>query len=184
MDEITAFANYLTRSVNRRLLKLLSWVLEMPDDYLWDNVESHAGPINEGYLRHALFHPFKHEEKGLGENLRMFGHTDFGTTTLLFSVPVTCLQIFSRDDKWRYVKYSPGALVVNIGDTLERGSLGKQIVVVADRQSFRGVTSVLPDTGSITLRPRRTRTSGSRSCLSTAVPATCAWSPRGVSAPF
>jgi len=120
MDEITAFANYLTRSVNRRLLKLLSWVLEMPDDYLWDNVESHAGPINEGYLRHALFHPFKHEEKGLGENLRMFGHTDFGTTTLLFSVPVTCLQIFSRDDKWRYVKYSPGALVVNIGDTLER----------------------------------------------------------------
>ena len=74
MDEITAFAEYLTRSVNRRLLKLLSRVLELPDDYLWDNVESHAGPINEGYLRHALFLPFKHEQK-MGENLRMFGHT-------------------------------------------------------------------------------------------------------------
>jgi isopenicillin N synthase-like dioxygenase len=120
MDEITAFTEYLTRSVNRRLLRLLSWVLEMPDEYLWDNIESHSGPVNEGYLRHALFHPFKHQEKGMGEGLKMFGHTDFGTTTLLFSVPVTCLQIWGRDDIWRYVEYSPGALVVNIGDTLER----------------------------------------------------------------
>ena len=120
MDEITAFTEYLTRSVNRRLLRLLSWVLEMPDEYLWDNVESHSGPVNEGYLRHALFHPFEHKEKGMGEGLKMFGHTDFGTTTLLFSVPVTCLQIWGRDAVWRYVEYSPGALVVNIGDTLER----------------------------------------------------------------
>lgn len=123
MDEVTAFTEYLTRSVNRRLLRLLSWVLEMPDEYLWDNIESHSGPVNEGYLRHALFHPFEHKEKGMGEGLKMFGHTDFGTTTLLFSVPVTCLQIWGRDAVWRYVEYSPGALVVNIGDTLERGSL-------------------------------------------------------------
>lgn len=47
----------------------------MPDDYLWNNVESHAGPVNEGYFRHALFYPFKNEEKGIGKNLRMFGHT-------------------------------------------------------------------------------------------------------------
>lgn len=121
MDEITAFTEYLTRSVNRRLLRLLSWVLEMPDEFLWDNIESHSGPVNEGYLRHALFHPFEHTEKGMGEGLKMFGHTDFGTTTLLFSVPVTCLQIWGRDAVWRYVEYSPGALVVNIGDTLECG---------------------------------------------------------------
>ncbi|KAF4458373.1 gibberellin 3-beta hydroxylase [Fusarium albosuccineum] len=41
MDEIEAFANYLTKSVNRRLLTLFSRVLELPDDYLWDNVQSH-----------------------------------------------------------------------------------------------------------------------------------------------
>ena len=119
MDEVTAFTTFMTRSVNRRLEILLSRVLELPDDYLFDNIESKGGPINEGYLRHALFYPFKHQEKR-GENLRMFGHTDFGTTTLLFSVPITCLQIWGRDQRWRYVKYSPGALVVNIGDTLER----------------------------------------------------------------
>ncbi len=61
----------------------------------------------------------------------MHGHTDYGksfsesdselegTTTLLFSVPISSLQIWGNDDKWRYVGYSPGSLVVNLGETLE-----------------------------------------------------------------
>lgn len=49
-------------------------------------------------------------------------HTDHGTTTLLFSVPISCLQIWGRDEKWHYVRYEPGALVVNIGETLESKS--------------------------------------------------------------
>jgi hypothetical protein len=39
-------------------------------------------------------------------------------TTLLFSVPVSCLQIWGNDEQWYYVPYKPGALVVNIGETL------------------------------------------------------------------
>lgn len=119
MDEITAFAEYLTGSVNRRLLKLFSRVLELPDDYLWDHVQSHGSPTGEGYFRHALFRPVQQETRNLSKGLRMHGHTDFGTTTLLFSVPISCLQIWGRDENWYYVPYKPGALVVNIGDTLE-----------------------------------------------------------------
>ncbi|OWZ28083.1 hypothetical protein C356_06520 [Cryptococcus neoformans c45] len=119
MDEITAFSTYLTQSVNRRLLKLLSKVLELPDDYLWQNVQSTGGPVAEGYFRHALFRPPPPESTALSGGLRMNGHTDYGTTTLLFSVPISCLQIWGRDEKWRYVKYEPGALVINIGETLE-----------------------------------------------------------------
>ncbi|CAG8900045.1 unnamed protein product [Penicillium egyptiacum] len=101
MDEIEEFSNYLTKSVNRRLLTLFSRVLELPDDYLWDNVQSHGCPTEAS------------------KGLRMHGHTDFGLTTLLFSVPISCLQIWGRDEKWYYVPYKPGALVINIGDTLE-----------------------------------------------------------------
>ncbi|KAF2152788.1 putative gibberellin 3-beta hydroxylase [Myriangium duriaei CBS 260.36] len=119
MDEIEAFCTYLTTSVNRRLLKLLSLVLELPEDYLWDNVQSHGGPTGEGYFRHALFRPVQKETEVASKGLRMHGHTDFGLTTLLFSVPISCLQIWGRDEEWRYVPYKPGALVVNIGDTLE-----------------------------------------------------------------
>ncbi|KAL4994960.1 hypothetical protein BDV10DRAFT_203429 [Aspergillus recurvatus] len=119
MDEITAFCNYLTQSVNRRLLTLFSRVLELPDDYLWDNVQSHGSPTGEGYFRHALFRPVQKETQEASRGLRMHGHTDFGLTTLLFSVPISCLQIWGKDEKWYYVPYKPGALVINIGDTLE-----------------------------------------------------------------
>ncbi|GJN83837.1 gibberellin 3-beta hydroxylase [Purpureocillium lilacinum] len=120
MDEIESFCTYLTQSVNRRLLSLLSRVLELPSDaYLWQRVQSHGGPTGEGYFRHALFRPVQRQTVEASRGLRMHGHTDFGLTTLLFSVPVSCLQIWGRDERWYYVPYKPGALVVNIGDTLE-----------------------------------------------------------------
>ena len=40
-------------------------------------------------------------------------------TTLLFSVPIHSLQIWATDDRWRTVPYKPGAIVINIGETLE-----------------------------------------------------------------
>ncbi|KAH6689467.1 hypothetical protein F5X68DRAFT_253818 [Plectosphaerella plurivora] len=119
MDEIEAFSNYLTQSVNKRLLTLFSRVLELPDDYLWKNVQSHGSPTGEGYFRHALFRPVQKSTEEASKGLRMHGHTDFGLTTLLFSVPISCLQIWGRDERWYYVPYKPGALVINIGDTLE-----------------------------------------------------------------
>ncbi|WVW81043.1 hypothetical protein I302_103034 [Kwoniella bestiolae CBS 10118] len=119
LDEIEAFANYLTYSVNKRLLILFSRVLELPDDWLWDNVQSKGSPTGEGYFRHAIFRPVQKETSEASKGLRMHGHTDFGLTTLLFSVPISCLQIWGHDEKWTYVPYKPGALVINIGETLE-----------------------------------------------------------------
>lgn len=49
----------------------------------------------------------------------MYGHTDYGLTTLLFSVPVTALHIWTRQDKWQPVKYNPGSLIINLGEALE-----------------------------------------------------------------
>jgi hypothetical protein len=118
-DEIEAFCNYLIQSVNRRLLTLFSRDLELPDNYLWDNVQSHGGPTGEDYFRHALFRPVQKQTEEASKGLRMHGHTDFGLTPLLFSVPISCLQIWGRDEQWYYVPYKPGALVINIGDTLE-----------------------------------------------------------------
>lgn len=109
----------MTGSVNRRLLQLLSKVLELPDEYLWNNVQSHEGPVGDGYFRHALFYPLLGDDKERRKGVRMYGHKDYGTTTLLFSVPVTALHIWSREKKWQPVKYNPGALVVNIGEALE-----------------------------------------------------------------
>lgn len=95
---------------------------EMPLTHFIDNVQSHTGLVGEGYFRHALFYPLEGEAKTAMKGVRMYGHTDYGTTTLLFSVPVTALQIWTKENTWKYVPYRPGALVINLGETLEGAS--------------------------------------------------------------
>jgi len=156
MDEITAFCEYLTNSVNRRLLRLLSMVLELPPDYLWENVQSRKGVVGEGYFRHALFYPLEEVQKTAMRGVRMYGHTDYGTTTLLFSVPITALQIWTKENKWKYVKYVPGALVINIGETLEIISGGQfKATLHKDQQHEQRLSLVLfnASEGSMRLKP-------------------------------
>lgn len=75
--------------------------------------------IEARYHRHALFYPLPEADRERRKGVRMYGHTDYGITTLLFSVPVTALHIWTRQEKWQPVKYNPGALVVNLGEALE-----------------------------------------------------------------
>jgi isopenicillin N synthase-like dioxygenase len=89
----------MSGSVNRRLLKLLSRSLELPDDYLWSTVQSADGPVGDGYFRHALFYPLVGDDKARRKGVRMYGHTDYGTTTLLFSVPVTVSLSYISDSR-------------------------------------------------------------------------------------
>lgn len=46
-------------------------------------------------------------------------HIDFGSITILWSQPVTGLQILSDDGKWRWIRHIDNALIINIGDCLE-----------------------------------------------------------------
>ena len=64
----------------------------------------------KGYFRHALFRPVGKTTAERSKGVRMHGHTDFGLTTLLFSVPISCLQIWGHDEAWHYVPYKAGAL--------------------------------------------------------------------------
>ena len=164
MDEIEAFSSYLTTSVNYRLMKLLSRVLELPDDFLWENIQSQGGPTGMGYLRHMMYIPLEpgSEAKTRMDGERLGGHTDYGTTTMLFSVPVTALQTSpNRDGKWKYVKYNPGALVINIGDALEivsggqfKATLHKVTEPPADQQGVERLLLVLFNTPqNIILKP-------------------------------
>ncbi|KKY25522.1 putative gibberellin 3-beta [Phaeomoniella chlamydospora] len=153
MDEITSFCTYLTQSVTRRLLILLSRVLELPETFLWDTIQPRetSSPVGEGYFRHALYYPLDEATRSERQAVRMYGHRDYGILTLLFSVPVTGLQVFSATDKkWRFVKYNPGALVVNLGEALEiisgghfKATLHKVADTPPDQQHLQRLSLVL-----------------------------------------
>ena len=74
MDEITAFCDFLRDQVSKRLFVLLSRVLELPDQWLWDHVQSRDDtPVGEGYFRHAMFHALDEKTRQKREAVRMYG---------------------------------------------------------------------------------------------------------------
>ncbi|WWC73877.1 uncharacterized protein I206_107849 [Kwoniella pini CBS 10737] len=117
-DDIIEFNTFLHDVVNKKLLSLLSRMLDLPESYLWDKVQSHNGPIGEGYFRQMMFHPAPPEHRKKS-SVQMHGHQDYGVTTLLLSQPIAALQVLSADGNWRFVKYKKGGMVVNLGEVLE-----------------------------------------------------------------
>ncbi|PIL28647.1 hypothetical protein GSI_08689 [Ganoderma sinense ZZ0214-1] len=76
------------------------------------------------FFRFSKYHPRTDEEKTKTSNVWMKGHTDSGTVSLLWSQPVVALQILSPDGQWRFVKYVPNSIIVNVGDAMEMLSGG------------------------------------------------------------
>jgi hypothetical protein len=50
---------------------LLSKALELPDEWLWENVQSHGGPVGDGYFRHARFLPLSNEDRERRKGVRV-----------------------------------------------------------------------------------------------------------------
>ena len=74
----------MRRSVLRRLLVLFSRLLELPDDYLWDNVLGHnESIIGNGYFKQMVYHPKSKEQLDKGAGVTFTGHKDFELVTLL-----------------------------------------------------------------------------------------------------
>lgn len=105
--------------VGRRLFLLLSRILGMSDDALWEKIPGKGSILPySSYCRFQVYHALREEDKSKVQNI-LPNHTDHGATTFLPSQPVSCLQILGKDQKWRWVPYRKGALVCNLGDVME-----------------------------------------------------------------
>jgi isopenicillin N synthase-like dioxygenase len=99
------------------LLTVLSKVLKLPADTLW-NLSRNPEKNGLDLLRYAMYHtPPKTDDKTLG-GVRLQGHTDFNSVSILWSQPITSLEVLMPDDQWRLVKHRPNALVINLGDAM------------------------------------------------------------------
>ncbi|KAI0672039.1 Clavaminate synthase-like protein [Trametes maxima] len=117
LPEIRAFAEHNHYNVLHPILRLLALGMELPENTL---VDLHGfDSKGETYVRFMKYYPRTEEEEAKTNNVWLKGHTDFGTITILWSQPVTALQIFSPDGKWRWIKHIPNALVINAGDAME-----------------------------------------------------------------
>lgn len=96
--------------------------MELPDEEaLWKlhDYESRS----QCHLRYMLYHPRTERELEIMRKNdiehNVYGHTDFGTFTLLMRQPVAALQVRPYgEEKWKWVKPMKGSITVNVADTL------------------------------------------------------------------
>lgn len=117
IPEIEAFEKFNHDVIFRKLLSVLSRVLKLPADYLW-KLSSTPAKNGVDLLRYAMYHnPPKADDEALG-GVRLQGHTDFNSVSILWSQPITSLEVLMPDNTWRLVKHRDNAIVVNLGDAL------------------------------------------------------------------
>lgn len=98
-----------------RLLSLMARSLGLPDEHFAPMIDRHTSAMRAlDYPGHDLI---EHDPAELGAS----AHTDYGTLTVLEVDPVEPgLEVQAHDGSWIPVMPPPGALVVNLGDAMER----------------------------------------------------------------
>ncbi|EIW52053.1 Clavaminate synthase-like protein [Trametes versicolor FP-101664 SS1] len=117
LPEMRAFTEYTHNKILTPILQILARGLELPED-TFANFHGFDDE-SETYLRFMKYYPRPEEDEEKAKNVWLKGHTDIGTVTVLWSQPVSALQILCPDGKWRWIKHIDNALVVNIGDSME-----------------------------------------------------------------
>ncbi|KAI0446135.1 2OG-Fe(II) oxygenase family oxidoreductase [Xylaria telfairii] len=114
--EIEAFHRFVHQNIAYKVLRLISRVLELPEDFMV-NYHRYEEPCSS-FLRYMKYHPRSREANDSYQNIYTRGHTDFGSITFLFSQPVSGLELQERDGSWKAVRHMPGSIIVNTADML------------------------------------------------------------------
>ncbi|MGI9606435.1 MAG: isopenicillin N synthase family dioxygenase, partial [Acidimicrobiales bacterium] len=104
-------------ALGKRILPLFSAALEMPSDYFAPWFEN-----NYTYLRMSHYPPkadIAPDEYGLG------AHADTGFMTFLPPAKEEGLQLLDPDDNWFWPIVAEGAIILNLGQFLERWTNGR-----------------------------------------------------------
>ena len=117
IEEIHAFARYNHDVILRKILAVLSLVLKLPVQTLWNLSRDHETKGLD-LLRYAMYRPPSKEDDEASGGVRLQGHSDFNSITILWSQPITSLEVLMPDNKWRFVRHRPNAIVINLGDAM------------------------------------------------------------------
>ncbi|KAH9944884.1 Clavaminate synthase-like protein [Amylocystis lapponica] len=117
LPEIEAFTSLCHTQVLHPILRLLALGMELPEES-FVNVHNYAR-AGAASARFMKYFPRTDDEESKTNNVWLKGHTDFGSISILWSQPISALQILSQDGQWRWIRHIENALVVNAGDAME-----------------------------------------------------------------
>ncbi|KAK0730908.1 hypothetical protein B0H67DRAFT_474493 [Lasiosphaeris hirsuta] len=117
--EIQHFIERTHKDVLGKLLRIFAIALEINDEDFFVKLHSYDGH-DETFLRYMQYYDaFSEEERKITKGLWFAGHQDLTSLSLLFSQPMTSLQVREYEsDQWKYVPHIPGAIIVNAGEVM------------------------------------------------------------------
>lgn len=101
----------------RRLLTAIARTLDLPSDFFEDKVQ-----LGNSVLRVIHYPPVPAQPT---ESVRAGAHEDINVVTLLLGAEEPGLQVLTRQGEWLPVNPTPGSMVVNVGDMLQRLTNGR-----------------------------------------------------------
>ena len=99
-------------STGRRILRAIAAILNLPADFFEDKVQ-----LGNSVLRVIYYPPMPPQPT---DSVRAGAHEDINVITLLLGAEEPGLQVLSKRGEWLEVNPSPGSMVVNVGDMLQR----------------------------------------------------------------
>lgn len=101
-----------------RVLEAIALHLGLPRDFFVPTVED-----GNSVMRLLRYPPL--EGKEAEGAIRAAAHGDINTITLLLGAEEAGLELLTKQDEWKAVEVPEGALVINVGDMLDRLTNGK-----------------------------------------------------------
>ncbi|KAH8699106.1 Clavaminate synthase-like protein [Talaromyces proteolyticus] len=121
IPEIQKFIDFTHNDILFKIYRLFAIALEINDEDFFVKLHSYE-KHDESWLRYMEYYDENPVNTANGEKtLWLGGHQDLSALSLLFSQPMSSLQVRDYDDdsKWKYVAHTPGAIIVNAGEIVK-----------------------------------------------------------------
>lgn len=118
--EIQGFIDFTHKEILYKLLRLFARSLKIADEEIFVKLHDYS-KHDETWLRYMEYYDeYTDDEKKTTGGLWLGGHQDLTSLSILFSQPMTSLQVRDFEtNEWKFIAHKPGAIVVNGGEVLQ-----------------------------------------------------------------
>ena len=118
IPEVQELVTYIHGNILAKICRLFALALKLDDADFFVKAHSSKGH-DESWMRYMMyFDDFTDEEMRKSGGVWLNGHCDLSALSLLFSQPMSALQILEDDGEWRFVRHVPGGMIVNCGEIM------------------------------------------------------------------
>lgn len=117
-NEIQQFVDTVHKDILYKLLRLFAFALKIDDEDFFVKLHDY-NKHDESWFRWMEYYD-NDSNRADDKSLWLGGHQDLSALSLLFSQPMSTLQVrhCEDDSQWKYVRHIPGAIIVNAGEPM------------------------------------------------------------------